>query len=200
MKKIFKIISIVFITMNCTAQTTIINIKDQDGHPIQEAYYKDIDSLLNPFVGTYKCNISPTTFLKITLIKSVEFYNGYYYQDTLLGGYQYVENGVQKVNTLNDVNLLLDDPANYSIDGNGIRRMGSPVCSGCTANEVRIFAGLVEHITNNWAQIIFGKTTVNGQEALKMNVIWQTKTRKETDPPGPHASFPGGNWVLIKQP
>ena len=58
---------------------------------------------------------------------------------------------------------------------------------------------MIEYSTDNWAQIILGKTVVSGQEALTMNVIWQMKWRKETEPPGAHPSFMGGNWVLIKQ-
>ena len=54
--------------MSCKAQSPIINIVDQDGSLVQNAYYKDIDNLLNPFEGTYIYN-SDGKYLKLVLQK-----------------------------------------------------------------------------------------------------------------------------------
>ncbi|MFN4313275.1 MAG: DUF6705 family protein [Chitinophagaceae bacterium] len=40
------------------------------------------------------------TSFKIVLVKKVQQYNGECYEDLIIGEYQYIVNGVEKVNTL----------------------------------------------------------------------------------------------------
>ena len=197
MKNIFKTIALLLLTISCKAQP-IINLKDDDGYTKQDFYYyKDIDSLLNPFVGTY-IYTNGTDTLKIILQKQIKSYDGRCYYDKLIGEYQYIKNGVEISNTLADININHDDlPESNSIDVNGITQYGNGLCKGCIPGEIRVFGSFSDPY--NEAQIIISKLSVSNQPAIKINLWWQTKERKEFDIPSPDAPFSGGDYILIKQ-
>lgn len=198
MKKIVKIL-LLFLPLYSNAQSPVINIKNQDGFPITDAYYKDIDQVLNPFEGTYLYT-NGTTFLKVVLEKKIMSFDGFKYSDLLIGEYQYVENGIEKINTLYLLSSFYSENQHrHSIHGNFPLTIGDEICVGCTVNEFRILSSLVELSTDNLAQIIISKTLVNGHDAIKLNIWWQLRTKKENEPPLPQASLPGGDWVLLKQ-
>lgn len=188
------------IIINCKAQSPIINIEDYNGKPIEGAYYRDTNNLLDPFVGTY-IYTNGTTSLKIVLQKKTMLFDTYKYEDLLVGEYQYVENGVEKINTLLNLSLSHSYSFNYSIRGNAILRMNNHMCFGCTQNEVRIRASLLEHNTDNISQLIVSKVIENSQPAIKISVWWRIgyyNSDYESLPLQP--SFPSGDYVLIKQP
>lgn len=200
MKNIFKIVPLLIIAVSCKAQSPIINIEDYDGEPIQNAYYKDTNNLLNPFVGTY-IYTNGTTSLTIILQKKTMSYDGYQYEDVLIGEYQYIENGVEKVNTLNEINVNYTNQNEHSIHANGILSAGDYLCNGCVGNEKRLMGGIVEHSTPNSAQLLINRIlTGDGQQAIKINVLWRMKSyNPEFESPAPQPSFHGGDYILIKQ-
>lgn len=101
MKKIFAIVILSFTIINCKAQIISMTTTNYINIP-NGAYVKDIDNLINPFVGTWRY-INGNNELTILLIKK-EMYNANglnnYFEDTIMGGYSYVENGITIVNTL----------------------------------------------------------------------------------------------------
>ena len=200
MKNIFKVIPFLIISVSCKAQSPIINIEDQNGDLIQNAYYKDTNNLLNPFVGTY-IYTNGTTSLTIILQKKTMSYDGYQYEDLLIGEYQYIENGLEKVNTLNEINVNYTNQNEHSIHANSILSAGDYLCDGCVGNEKRLRGGIVEHTTPNSAQLLIRRVlTSEGQQAIEINVGWRMKSYNpeiESRPAQP--SFYGGNYVLIKQ-
>lgn len=201
MKEIFKILSILLIAVNCKAQTPILDISQDRGTAnITGAYYKDIHNLLNPFEGTYVYTNGNVT-LKIVLQKKImgTVHNNRYYYDCLIGEYQYIENGVEKVNTLNKLNINYSDKRNHSIDGNLIITAGNVGCDECLPNEKAWRGGLVDGSTDNTADIIIRKVTQNGVPAIKILVMWRMKYIKDTDPMPPRASFPGGEYILERR-
>ncbi len=200
MKNIFKIIPFLIFVNSCKAQTPIINIEDDNGEAIQNAYYKDTNNLLNPFVGTYIYTYG-TTSLTIILQKKTMSYNGYKYEDVLIGEYKYIENGVEKVNTLNELNVNYPNQSNHSISANAILSTGDYLCDHCVGNEKRLIGGLVELSTQNVAQLLINRIlTDTGQQAIKINIGWQMRSHNpEFESPAAKPSFQGGNYVLIKQ-
>ena len=98
-------------------QSPIIDLLDDDGNKIVNAYYKDINNLLNPFEGTFVYT-NGSTQLKIKLVKKVQQFNGRYYEDLIIGEYQYIENGTEIVNTLDDINLTYINQHQHNIFGN----------------------------------------------------------------------------------
>ncbi len=200
MKNTFKILSIFLITVSCKAQSPVFDLLDLQ-HRIQRingAYHKDMNNLLNPFEGTY-IYTNGNTSLKIVLQKKTMSYNSVYYEDMLIGEYQYIENGIEKVNTLNKLNINYSDKSNHSIDGSLIITSGNTGCDECLPNEKAWRGGLVDESTHNNADLIIRRTTENGIPAIKILVMWRMKYKKETDPMPPRASFPGGEYILTKR-
>ncbi len=185
-------------SLNCRAQNTILDISEKDGlNSITGVYYKDTHNLLDPFVGTYLYT-NGNTSLKIVLQKKKSF-NTRYYKDMLIGEYQYIENGVEKINTLNELNIDYINKSNHSINGGIIITQGDPGCNDCLPNEKALYGGLIESSTHNTANLIIRRTTENGIRAIKIFVMWNMRYKKDTDPMPPRASFPGGEYILTKR-
>lgn len=104
---------------------------DKDG-----AYYKDTANELNKFEGTWLYTNGTTSFKLILQKKTMQSY-GNHYRDLLVGGYQYIENGVEKVNYLNDVNAVYQDIRDQKVTGTYLITNGSylPICGSCPASE-----------------------------------------------------------------
>ena len=118
----------------------------------------------------------------------------------LIGEYQYIENGVEKTNTLNKLNINYTDFDYHSLSGNAILKYGDALCRNCVQGDIKVMGGLVENLSNNSAQIIISKLIVNGQPAINLNVWWQSKSYNvATSAPGASASFSGGDYIMVKQ-
>ncbi len=123
--------------MGCRSQ--IIKSLYDEAKEVEGAYYKDIYDDLNNFVGTWEYT-NGTTSLTITLLKKEMQHRTYtyksfsYYQDVLIGGYKYMENGVEKINTLSQLSLSLPNDSDYYIFGNILLPPATTNCSGCLAN------------------------------------------------------------------
>ena len=102
------------------SQNQVINIIDDNGEPIHGAYYKDIDSLLNPFVGRYVFDNGQKR-LKFVLQKMIHSsMSGVYFEDLIVGEFEYSENGVLITSTLNNFNAGWINGVKHSIHGNMI--------------------------------------------------------------------------------
>jgi hypothetical protein len=200
MKNIIKIVILIVTTISCKAQSPIIDIEDDNGtDSVHGVYYKDTHNQLNPFEGTY-IYANGNTSLKIILQKKVmSSMNGYRYEDLIIGEYQHIVNGVEKINTLNKLNINYSNQTNHSIDGNQLLKGTELGCSECTPTEKRLAAGLVDEVANSSARIQLRRVTVNGQAAIELTLYWEMRYRKETDPPSISPSIADGKYVLIKQ-
>jgi hypothetical protein len=198
MKHLFKILSLFLIALSCKAQNPILDISERDGwNDTSQVYYKDIHNQLNPFEGTYVYSDGNTS-LKIVLQKKTMSFNSVYYEDMLIGEYQYIENGIEKINTLNKLNINYTNKSNHSIDGGIIMTQGNG-CNDCLPDEKAVYVGLAENETQNTAGIIIRKTIINDIQAIKIFVMWNMRYKKETDPMPPKASFPGGEYILTRR-
>jgi hypothetical protein len=151
--------------MQCKAQQPIINLEDDDGSEIAKAYYKDTNNLLNPFVGTWVLD-DGTRYLKIVFQKKTMVDTGNYYEDLLIGEFQYKENGIKLENTLNKLTEVLPNMYHHSIDGNYIRTSLSPFDDFTTNN---FWIDLVMSEPNGAATDLNVRlATVNGQEAIQI--------------------------------
>ena len=165
MKKI--VLTLVLISaIHCKAQSPIIDIVGQSGPIINNAYYKDVNNVLNTFEGTWQ-SYDPLTnsTLKIVLVKKQMMSRVIYFEDVLIGEYQFIANGDEVLNTLNNINTVYPTPYHHKIAGNymfvGPQR--SPFTNS-SANEIRVDL----HFTDNCGGgITIRKTTVNGTEAIE---------------------------------
>jgi hypothetical protein len=102
MKNKILIITYILTIFSCKAQTISLTNVDYNNVP-DNAYVKDIDGKLAPYIGTWKWVDGNSEFTVVFVKK--EMYDasgtGRFKQDKLLGGYKYIENGIEIVNTLN---------------------------------------------------------------------------------------------------
>lgn len=200
MKKI-QILAILFITFLSNAQNPIIDIsQSRFGQP--DGYYmKDLNNLLNPFEGTYLYTNGNTSF-KIVLVKKVQQYNGRYYEDLIIGEYQYIENGIEKVNTLPEINITYNNQGIHNISGNLIvdNNFRMWKCPACPVNEKRFHGSIMDATTERYAYITMRKTNELGQEVMKIKISHVAGVALvEGEPLPPDFSLPQGEFTLIKQ-
>lgn len=200
MKKIF-IIFLLQITLIATGQNQVVNINGNFGSRLTGAYYKDIDNLLTPYEGTYIFTNGNTSF-KIILVKKTQQYNGRYYEDLIIGEYQYIENGVEKVNTLNQLTTVYNNQRSHNIDGNSLISNNVRLwkCPECLPGEKRLAASIRDAAADRYADIFMRRMEINGQEMLKVkisNVMGGAYTEAEGLPPD--FSLPIGEFVFVRQ-
>tara|TARA_R110001599_G_C11974559_1_gene634292 strand:- start:50 stop:577 length:528 start_codon:yes stop_codon:yes gene_type:complete len=163
------------------------------------SYYKDINNVLNNFEGTWLYT-NGNTSLKIKLVKSLKYFNGKYYEDLLVGGYQYIKDGIEKINTLSDAN----DPSigrNAGIRGNNIYKSCKylPI-NDCVDGEKNLDLSINDIPKNGHiGDLRLFKRTINGQEALKANIIMNYLRDVNGELPNPTLPWKMANIVLIKQ-
>lgn len=200
--KIFKIIIITLLAITCKAQTPVIDIsQSRFGQP--DGYYmKDINNYLNPFEGTYIYSNGTTSF-KMVLVKKVQQYNGRYYEDLIIGEYQYIENGVEKANTLSNINVVYNNQSiKHAISGNLIVNNNFRYwkCPTCPTNEKRFNGGIKDISTGRGASITMRRTVEAGLEVMKIKISHVTGVALVAGQPAPpDFSLPQGEFTLIKQ-
>lgn len=200
--KTLKIIITALLAIHCKAQTPIIDVIETRMDQPDGYYVKDINNLLNPFEGTYIYTNGTTTF-KMVLVKKAQQFNGRYYEDLIIGEYQYIENGVEKVNTLNQINTVYNDQRSHNIDGNFVvnNNFREWKCPLCNPNEKRLSLSIRDAATDNYAHIGMRRTTESGQEVMKIKISHVTvqSYNVDTQPIPPNFSLLLGEFTLIKQ-
>ncbi len=201
MKNIIKITLLLFSAV-CSAQTTVIDILDKDGTRTTGAYYQDTNNLLNTFEGTWLYT-NGSTSLKIELVKKIRQYNRAYYEDLIIGEYEYKVNNVVLISTLSEINTIYPNQREHNIDGNSlIKKTTKPTCDDCLNDEKRLELGFIDPILDSYGYMIVKKTTQNGQEAIRI------RTKREgigtpwiigTPEPPRDFTVPAGEYILIKQ-
>lgn len=189
------------ISIKCLAQSPEVNIIDDDGSRVNNAYYKDVDSVLNQFEGTYLYTSGNTSF-KIIFTKKVLQYNGEFYEDLIIGAYQYIYNGVQISNTLSTIDTVYFNQRRHLINGNTIvnKNYRRWKCPSCGLEEKRLLTSIKDVISNKFADLIVRKINESGQEVIKINITNNSGgTYNEVEGPPPAFSLPIGEMTLIKQ-
>lgn len=201
MIKNLNIFVLLLLSINCKAQSPIIDIIDDDGSEVIGAYYKDVNNLLNPFEGTYVYTSGSTT-LKIVLVKKVLQYNSQYYEDLIIGEYQYIKDGVQIVNTLSEITTTYLNQRNHKIEGNLIVDKNYRVwkCTSCSLTENRLSTQIEDVVSERFAELVLRRTTEGGQEVMKIKITNISRVIEIDDQPtAPDFALPTGEFTLIKQ-
>jgi len=199
MEKYLIIFLALFFT-NCKSQSQIIDILDDDGSHISNAYYKDINNLLDPYTGTWIYS-SGNRYIKMVLTKKIKFYDGKSYEDDIIGGVEYKENGVTKVNTLSYINnTSFVNTIQYPISGRLLfDKDFYPKCPECPANELRLQLTYKEPGKAGSGRLVLRRISINGQEALKIEHRSGTIMYKDGEPLPEAYILPDGNFVFVKQ-
>lgn len=185
--------------MQSFGQNPVIDIEDQDGTRIDGVYYKDVNHYLDPFVGTWIYS-NGNTLLKIVLVKKVMAYNTQYYEDLLIGEYQYIEDGVERINTLPHLATVFPNQRKHNLDGNSILdNIDIPRCPECVPAEKRVRFAFTDPIRNSGGGMVARIITIGGIPAMKI-FKREMGMAYDTSEPAPLRSFvPSGEYILLKQ-
>ena len=204
MKTLIQLIALVLFTSNCNAQNPIVDIAHINGHSISGAYYKDTQNLLDPFVGIYVYS-NGTTYLKFEFRKKIRSspLNNRFSEDLIVGEYQYLKNGITIADTRNKFLENYSNGLKHSVATNFINTGIGIGCDDCSPTENYLWGGLSDCLSDRTAYFVMRKTTVNGQEAMKIGISWRSdgigRNRTVDEPPTPQPALPNAEFILIKQ-
>lgn len=202
MKKIV-LISIFVGSLSMYSQNPpIVPLEEWNGIEVQGTYYKDTNNVYNQFEGEWLWQ-SGNNSLRIILQKkeqvSQQIFGVSYYEDMLVGEYQYIKNGIEKINTLANINSQYNSISNSII-------LTTPFfmgCDDCLPNERRVYVSFSDPLADLSGFIVFKKMVVNGQQALRMTFRYRGKLIQEGQMPPPPTIPPGDtpdwDYILIKQ-
>ena len=199
MKNLYILTFIIFTSLSCKAQTPIIDIENSPGFGetgIKNAYYKDINNFYDSFEGTWIGTRGNKT-LKIVLKKEEKIPNDIpYFTDYMYGEYQYIEDGVVKINTLDNT-----DRFKTGIKGSSLLKSHhKPPCADCDPNKRRLEIGFFDRVHKVSATLYLQHTTVNGQPALKGLMYGDGGSYNAANPPEHlYMVIPTGWWTFIKE-
>ncbi|KGO85101.1 hypothetical protein Q764_14245 [Flavobacterium suncheonense GH29-5 = DSM 17707] len=199
MKKIIFITLLTSTTLSFS-QNPVIDLVDRDGTRINGAYYKDVNDLLSPFEGTYIYTNGNKMF-KILLEKKVMQYNTEYYEDLIIGEYQYTVNGVDVSNTLSQINTIYNNQRKHNIEGNFIidfNEFRMWQCPECNPNEIRLKLSINDVSTGRVAKLFIRRMNVSGQDVIKVKISHIMRDFSNNPNP-PDFTLPKGEFVMVKQ-
>jgi hypothetical protein len=164
-------------------------------------YYKDVDNDFNKFEGTWKWE-SGNNLLAFSLKKLVNINDGHgYTYDILIGEYHYIENGIEKVNTLANINNSNIIPELHLISGyNILSKYNKPVvCNNCAEDERRVEV-VIAHPDDSGitGYLILRHVIENGIEKIEATLVSGHKLPSGATGPE-KIDVPLGEYVLIKQ-
>lgn len=199
MKNLF-IIPMLLILITCKAQSPIVNIANK--HSTEEGVYnKDVNNLLNAFEGDYLYT-NGTTSLQIILKKKVMQFNGKYYEDLIVGEYEYKVGGVTQISTLANIDVVYPNQkgTGHGIAGNSLlKKTNRPICNECTTNEKRLRLGFDDPTTTVYGNILIQKIVHLGQPAIKVIIYAEGGSYLVGTSPPADMKVPLGEYILIKQ-
>lgn len=212
MKNTMIIIIVICGFYTCKAQSPILDLHDNDLYfgDVNNAYYKDIEGFYNQFVGTWVYT-SGNTMLKVKFKKKDMFYRvsaNAFYADYLVGEFQYIENGVEKANTLSNLDIDHTDIFNYNIIS--IARVdltGFPKCNDCPTGTVRMSMMFDEPANDDMtltAAFVMRKVVENGVEKIKVQFQMEelasnvNKTNWDLPSTARKHTIPYGDYTLVK--
>jgi hypothetical protein len=206
-----KIIVLLLFCAISQAQTPILSLYN-DSRNIQGAYYKDTQNEFNRFVGEWKYKNGNDTLIVRIIKKEMQFIDyGHIsvYEDFLVGEYRFVQNGIEKINTLPSILSNFVDPYEYNINANIIKRptQNNPdVCPHCGPNDVIIRGSLRDpniEILGLEPTVFMRSKTENGVEKIFFSLVLFGNVFVNVDegyPPHTSYRLPSGTYELIKQP
>lgn len=201
-------------TFKAHSQIIDLNSAGDTYGTIDGVYYKDVTNFLNQYLGTWLYS-NGTTSLKLMFTKKENVLTTYgnktFYEDYLVGEYRYIENGLEKVNTLYNLNNNHgNEMYNYNLVSVSCLWFPSiyPQCNECNANEKRLELSLtdpsflnIKGLTNSFILRAF---TEGGVQKLKVWFINETMSGLTFDENNNYIPFNGynlpfGEYTLIKQ-
>ncbi len=193
------------------AQSPILNLYTQRLGEIENAYYKDVTNLHNQFVGTW-VYIDANKTIRLRFKKREMVYTNYSkgcYVDYLVGEAQYIENGIEKLNSLNNLNINYADIFKYNIvDITKVTYDYYPICNDCPHDVARLLMNYDEATNDDDGfsrNLFIARVTENGVPKLKIQFALgtgqsgQSKSNNLVDSTTLDFTVPYGNYTLTKE-
>lgn len=200
MKKTFYTIITIISCAVSSAQYPVYNTLLADFK--DNAYYKDATNELNKYEGTWLYTNGTTSF-KLVLQKRLMQKRGKYYCDLLIGGYQYIENGITKVDWLNDVNIVYSQIYLHKVKGSYFitDNLYPPACPACAPNERRLNVSIAEPNVVGRSYAFRYKATVGMPDQIIIQSMGREMITKSPNDPVYDYSLPYNlDFTLTKQP
>lgn len=187
-----KYLTLLFLTFlfNLYSCQTIVDLKYKKGERTPNTYYKDIDNRLDTFEGTWIYD-NGTDYIKIVLIKKIKVSVGDYFEDILIGEFQYKHNGIEKINTLHNLNATLVNIMLHGIYGNIFWTNHSPFDQYTTDN-YRLRTSIDEN--DCISKMDIRTLILNGQSTIQI-YKWKSMELNQACIP----IIPDGFYYLMKQ-
>lgn len=198
------IILLIIISTSLKSQSSIIDIEEPGFGKPNGYYQKDTNNILDPFQGTYIYANGNTSF-KIILTKMMMQPVASHYEDLIIGEYQYIENGVEKINTLSNLNIPYSDQyLKHAIAGNDVLWNNSREwkCPLCNPNEKRLAVVLEDKISGRSADFLMRRTVINGQQVMQVMVQHISSDPivvGSNAPAQPEFTLPTDEFIMVKQ-
>ncbi len=211
MKKI--VISIVlfftFQVNNAQSLGTIAPLESKSFDYLDNVYYKDIGSqILGPLEGTWKYSNPDSTTILIIKLKRILNYNfGNHTKDIIIGEWYYKENGVEKINTLADIDVDLPFQFNHRIAAYRIiNTKQRPPCNECDPSEKRVDGTIMDDFLGVGGDIYFRHLPGVGPNSISVLVHFEgikyffNAAGEATNSQFVGSTLPNGKYTLVKQP
>lgn len=190
-------------SLSCKAQNIVPYDSDQDIYiPDSGDYYKDTNDFFNTFEGEWKWEDNANnSALTLILEKEIAINDGSgYTYDLLIGEYQYIANGIELANTLDDLANPNIEDEQHNIQGiNIITKYNHPQCPDCLETEKRLQVS-IEHDEYEGIEgrLIMRFFVENGVDMI--HLIVKDGPNLSIDPNAPNnIDIPFGEYILIKQ-
>lgn len=197
--KIYIILLAIITSYSCKAQSIIVPIgsgEDIEHNP--EYYKKDVNNELEKFEGTWKY-LSGDSEITFKLKKEEHYLSpSNYYKDLLVGEYQYIENDLEKVNTLSNFNNVSVSGYNHKISGSVFLHQLPNYCiDNSDIQEIKIEL-IIQQPNEDFVEgrIILRYVNEDGVEKLQVCIYDYTTLAEDTNA---RIDIPDGYYEFVKQ-
>lgn len=206
MKKIIYFISLISFTfLSCKAQTGILPLSSSSIGKPKNIYYKDLNNELDKYEGTWKYQNGSTSFTITLEKKEMVYYEvAKKYKDKLFGEYQYIENGIEIINTLPQLTQNTSNVHKGNIGGGYIIDNDQVlICEDCAPNEKRIELYFNDPGRSYLNDSMVLQTlqednpVINQQGKIKVTILGGEIMIPPNVPPAPR--IPYGEYIMLKQ-
>ncbi|WP_439152117.1 DUF6705 family protein [Winogradskyella sp.] len=198
MKNILRIlITVSFIS--CKAQSVIIPLGgNQDIVHSPDYYEKDVNNEFGKYTGTWSYTNGDTE-LTFKLKKEEQYLSpSNYYTDMLVGEYKYIENGIQKVNTLSDFDSTTLSGYDHRISGGiFVHELPDNCLDNSDVTEIKIELFIVSPDDDDIeGRLILRYINDNGVEKIQVCVYDYTTLADDVNA---RIEVPDGYYEMVKQ-
>ena len=137
MNKLVNFFFVLTLLTSCKSKLIVVPINSSFNDAPAGTYFKDFDNEMEKFVGTWQYIVGNES-LTIVLQKKIMVPYKAYFEDLLVGEYEYILSGTTLVNTIHLLNNSSITVAEHNILGRRIvPNNAQPICTDCSSSDRR---------------------------------------------------------------